>query len=51
LALQDQVTDIVLVLSKSMMDLPDLLSFFAGAFRHVNPTLTSKGSGSNDRSS
>lgn len=25
------------------MDLPDLLSFFASAFRNVNPTLTSKG--------
>jgi hypothetical protein len=32
------------------MDLPDLLSFFANAFRQVNPTLTSKGSGSTERS-
>jgi hypothetical protein len=33
LTLQDEVNDIVIVLSKSMMDLPELLSFFAGAFR------------------
>ena len=51
LTLQEQVADIVLVLSKCMMDLPELLSFFACAFRQVNPTLTSKGSGSSDRSS
>lgn len=50
LALQDQVNEIVLVLSKCMMDLPELLSFFASAFRQVNPTLTSKGSGSTERS-
>lgn len=34
-----------------MMDLPELLSFFAYAFRQVNPTLTSKGSGGSERSS
>jgi len=34
-----------------MMDLPELLSFFACAFRQVNPTLTSKGSGGSERSS
>ena len=50
LAMQDQVNEIVLVLSKCMMDLPELLSFFASAFKQVNPTLTSKGSGSTERS-
>ena len=31
------------------MDLPDLLSFFATAFKNVNPMVTSKGSGENEK--
>ena len=50
LTIQNQANDIVQVLSKCMMDLPELVSFFASAFRQVNPTLSSKGSGSNERS-
>jgi hypothetical protein len=50
LALQDQVNDIVLVLSKCMMDLPELLSFFCATLKQVNPTLNSKGSGGSERS-
>ena len=32
-----------------MMDLPDLLSFFGNAFKNVNPMVSSKGSGENDK--
>lgn len=32
-----------------MMDLPDLLAFFGNAFKNVNPMVSSKGSGENDK--
>jgi len=32
-----------------MMDLPDLLAFFGTAFKNVNPMVTSKGSGENEK--
>lgn len=34
-----------------MIDLPDLLTFFATSLRHINPTLNSKGSCDTERSS
>jgi len=37
------------VLTKGMMDLPDLLSFFGTAFKNVNPMVSSKGSGENEK--
>jgi hypothetical protein len=51
LALQDHSNDIVQVLIKSMIDLPDLLSFFAKALKNVNAQVTSRGSGDSDRTS
>jgi hypothetical protein len=33
LGLQDQATDLVLVLTKSMIDLPDLIAFFTVALK------------------
>jgi len=33
LGLQDQATDLVLVLTKSMIDLPDLIAFFTLALK------------------
>ena len=47
--MQDHSNDIVSVLNKGMMDLPDLLSFFGTAFKNVNPMVTSKGSGENEK--
>lgn len=47
--MQDHVNEIVNVLSKGMMDLPDLLNFFATALKNVNPMVTSKGSGENEK--
>ena len=37
------------MLTKGMMDLPDLLSFFGTAFKNVNPMVSSKGSGENEK--
>jgi hypothetical protein len=51
LAIQDQLADIVTVLSKCMMDLPDLISFFASALQSVNPIISSKGSESTEKTS
>ncbi len=48
-SMQDHAGDIVGVLTKGMEDLPDLLSFFGQAFKNVNPMVSSKGSGENDR--
>ena len=31
------------------MDLPDLLGFFGNAFKNVNPMVSSKGSGENEK--
>ena len=49
ISMQDHANEVVTVLSKGMMDLPDLLSFFATAFKNVNPMVTSKGSGENEK--
>jgi hypothetical protein len=51
LTLQESSQDIVNVLIKSMMDLPDLICFFARAMQQVNPIASSKGSGDSERSS
>ena len=32
-----------------MMDLPDLLGFFGNALKNVNPMVSSKGSGENEK--
>ena len=48
-SLQDHSNEIVQVLTKSMLDLPDLLQFFGQALKHVNPMVTSKGSGDTER--
>ena len=50
-SMQDHASDIVGVLIKGMEDLPDLMSFFGHAFKNVNPMVSSKGSGENDRTS
>ena len=49
ISMQDHANEVVTVLSKGMMDLPDLLSFFATAFKNVNPMVSSKGSGENEK--
>lgn len=48
-SMQDHASDIVGVLTKGMEDLPDLMSFFGQAFKNVNPMVTSKGSGENEK--
>ena len=49
ISMQDHSNEIVTVLTKGMMDLPDLLAFFGTAFKNVNPMVTSKGSGENEK--
>ena len=51
LSMQDHANEIVGVISKGMMDLPDLLSFFGKAFNNVNPMVSSKGSGESEKTS
>ncbi len=48
-SMQDHAGEIVGVLNKGMMDLPDLLSFFSSAFKNVNPMVNSRGSGENEK--
>lgn len=48
-SMQDHASEIVTVLTKGMMDLPDLLGFFANALKNVNPMVSSKGSGENEK--
>ena len=50
-SMQDHANEIVGVLTKGMMDLPDLLSFFGKAFKNVNPMVSSKGSGETEKTS
>jgi hypothetical protein len=51
ISIQEYAGEIVAVLSRGMMDLPDLLSFFSKALKNVNPMVTSKGSGETDKTS
>ena len=47
--IQDHSNEIVQVISRSALDLPDLMQFFAKALKHVNAMVTSRGSGDNER--
>lgn len=49
LGMQGQSDELVEVLTKSMIDLPELLSFFTSSLKQVNPILNSKGSGDTER--
>lgn len=51
ISIQDHSNDIVQVLIKSMIDLPDLFSFFGKALKNVNTQVSSQGSGDNERTS
>ena len=51
LSLQDHAAELVQVIARNMLDLPDLLTFFGKAFENVNPMISSKGSGDSERTS
>jgi len=50
-SMQDHSNEIVQVLTKGMLDLPDLLAFFGKSFANVNAQVSSKGSGDSERTS
>ena len=51
ISIQDHSNDLVQVLTQSMIDLPDLLSFFGKAFKNVNSQVSSPGSADSERTS
>jgi hypothetical protein len=50
-SIQEHSSEIVQVVTRSYLDLPDLMQFFAKAFQSVNAMVSSRGSGDNERTS